>query len=275
MSADTGNRCGHDPKQPRLTPARPIRKGKGGLPRILSLAAERAKKCYSHPKKCPLLSHPNRQTRSERREACQIVQETILSHLKPCFHMPGHPAPASGFIDSDMRTILRHRGIGQRRCERAIALFKEAGFMKVTQPRTRDEEGDYFGCRTIRVVTETLFEWRVLAPCPTGEGKGLRTPSLKSTEAEPQALRLHGGRMRSKFKKAAGNFCQKASPRVEEKRLQHRIGWNKTWADFALQGLEPEEAQRRTNTALGYPPGYSPGQDSSQESAIKGTAQKP
>lgn len=91
MSADTGNRCGHDPKQPRLTPARSLRKGKGGLPRILSLAAERAKKWYFHPKKCPLLSHPNRQTRSERREACQIVQETILSHLKALLPYAGYP----------------------------------------------------------------------------------------------------------------------------------------------------------------------------------------
>ena len=33
-----GNRCGHDPRNPRLVPAYPIRKGKGGLPRILSLA---------------------------------------------------------------------------------------------------------------------------------------------------------------------------------------------------------------------------------------------
>lgn len=77
----TGNRCGHDPKPPKLSPAKPIRKGKGGLPRILSLAVERAKAWYYHPKKCNLLqSHPHRKTRSERREACQIVIETILSH---------------------------------------------------------------------------------------------------------------------------------------------------------------------------------------------------
>ena len=48
----SGNRCGHDPKNPNLSPAKPIRKGKGGLPRILSLAAERAKAWYFHPKKC-------------------------------------------------------------------------------------------------------------------------------------------------------------------------------------------------------------------------------
>ena len=42
-----GTRCGHDPKRPLLTPANPIRKGKGGLPRILSLAAGRTKAWYS------------------------------------------------------------------------------------------------------------------------------------------------------------------------------------------------------------------------------------
>ena len=72
----TGNRCGHDPKNPNLSPVNSIRKGKGGLPRILSLAAERAKEWYYHPQKCKLLQ----------------------SH-----------------------------GIGQRRCERAIAMLKEAG----------------------------------------------------------------------------------------------------------------------------------------------------
>lgn len=260
MSATTGNRCGHDPKQPRLTPTHPIRKGKGGLPRILSLAAERAKAWYFHPKKCPLLSHPNRQTRSERREACQIVLETILSHLDLASMCLGVPTPASGFIDIDMRTIVRDTGIGQRRCERAIALFKEAGFMKVTQPRTQNEEGDYFGCRAIRVVTETLFEWLGLGPMLQRERAKASERIRHKARKLNRKLSDFMGRMRSKFKKAAENFLQKDSPRAEEERLQRRITWNKTWADFVLQGLEPEEAQRRTNTALGYPSGYSPGQ---------------
>ena len=123
-----GNRCGHEPRCPTLTPARPIRKGKGGLPRILSLAAERAKAWYFHPGKCkPLQSHPHRKTRSERREACQIVIETILSHLDLASLCLGTPTLDAGFIDIDMRTIVRDSGIGQRRCERAIALLKGAG----------------------------------------------------------------------------------------------------------------------------------------------------
>lgn len=98
----TGNCCGHDPKNPRLSPVKPIRKGKGGLPRILSLAAERAKAWYYHPKKCKALqSHPHRKTRSERREACQIVIETILSHLDLASLCLGTPTLENGFIDID------------------------------------------------------------------------------------------------------------------------------------------------------------------------------
>ena len=154
-----GNRCGHDPRCPALRPATPIRTGKGGLPRILSLAAERAKAWYFYPKKCPpLQANPHRRTRSERREAYQVVLEVILAHLELASMCLGTPTMASGFIDIDMQTIVRESGIGQRRCERAIAMLKEAGFMKVTQPRTQNEEGAYFGCRAIRVVTETFFE---------------------------------------------------------------------------------------------------------------------
>lgn len=65
-----GNHCGHDPQNPRLSPDTPIRKGPGGLPRILSLAAERAKEWFFQPEKCPQFqTSEQRQTRSERREA--------------------------------------------------------------------------------------------------------------------------------------------------------------------------------------------------------------
>ncbi|MDL2317254.1 hypothetical protein LJC59_09345, partial [Desulfovibrio sp. OttesenSCG-928-A18] len=157
MPQPSGNRCGHNPHSPRLNAAVPIPKGKGGFPRILSLAAERAKAWYFHPAKCPALHGTGRKIRSERREACQIVLEVILRHLDLASMCLGTPTPASGFIDIDMKTIVRDSGIGQRRCERAIALLKEAGFMRVKQPRSQNEEGAYFGCRAIRIVTEALF----------------------------------------------------------------------------------------------------------------------
>lgn len=131
-----GNRCGHYPRTPQLSPPEPIRKGLGGLPRLLSLAAERAKEWFFHPDKCPQLqTSPDRQTRSERREACQIVLEALLSRLDLTSLCVGIPTPATGFTDIDMKTIVRLTGLGQRRCERAIGQLKAAGFITVKQPR--------------------------------------------------------------------------------------------------------------------------------------------
>ena len=260
----TGNRCGHDPKRPILSPAHPIRKGKGGLPRILSLAAERAKAWYFHPKKCPpLQAHPDRRTRSERREACQIVLETILAHLDLASMCLGTPTAASGFIDIDMRTIVRDSGIGQRRCERAIALFKEAGFMKVTQPRTQNDEGMYFGCRAIRVVTEALFEWLGLGPMLHRERARASERLRRKAQKANRKLSEFMGRIRDKFKSPVGRAFQRLSPRAEEERMERRIAWSRKWSEFVLQGIDSREAQLRTNAALGYPLGYSPGQDAS------------
>ncbi|MDL2207246.1 hypothetical protein LJC09_00850 [Desulfovibrio sp. OttesenSCG-928-F20] len=248
----SGNRCGHDPRCPALTPVRPIRKGKGGLPRILSLAAERAKAWYFHPKKCPpLQSHPKRKTRSERREACQVVLETILAHLDLASMCLGSPTLSSGFIDIDMRTIVRDSGMGQRRCERAIAVFKRAGFMMVTQPRTQNEEGAYFGCRAIRVVTEALFDWLGLGPMLVRERRRA-TAALrrKAQKANTKLTEL----MRRIIK---GLPYRKRNPRQTDEEATRR--WNLKCAVFFKEGLESDEARRRTNSALGYPPDYSPG----------------
>lgn len=255
----TGNRCGHDPKNPQLSPAKPIRKGKGGLPRILSLAAERAKAWYFHPKKCPpLQAQPNRRTRSERREACQIVLETILSYLDLASMCLGTPTAASGFIDIDMRTIVRDSGIGQRRCERAIALFKEAGFMKVTQPRTQNDEGMYFGCRAIRVVTEALFEWLGLGPMLHREraraSERLRRKAQKANRKVTDFMRRITKGLRNAF-----TFRPQRSRAEQEKCEEAALRWNRACAKYMLADLVPDECRRRTNAELGLPADYSPG----------------
>lgn len=237
MPQPSGNRCGHDPRQPILAAAVPIPKGRGGFPRILSLAAERAKTWYFHPKKCPpLQGHSSRQTRSERREACQIVLETILRHLDLASMCLGTPTLANSFIDIDMRTIVHDSGISQRRCERAIALLKQAGFMRVQQPRRQNDEGAYFGCRAIRVVTETFFEWLGLGPM-------LQRERARASE-----------RLRRKAQKANRKLAD-FIPRPSPGREQRTLDWNRSWSALVLEGMEPSEAQRRTNEALGYLPG--------------------
>ena len=229
------------------------------MPRILSLAAERAKAWYFHPKKCPpLQAQPNRRTRSERREACQIVLETILSYLDLASMCLGTPTAASGFIDIDMRTIVRDSGIGQRRCERAIALFKEAGFMKVTQPRTQNDEGMYFGCRAIRVVTEALFEWLGLGPMLHREraraSESLRRKTQKANRKVTDFMRRITKGLRNAF-----TFRPQRSRAEQEKREEAALRWNRACAKYMLADLAPDECRRRTNAELGLPADTDPG----------------
>jgi len=250
-----GNRCGHDPAKPLLTPANPIRKGKGGLPRILSLAAERTKTWYAHPRKCPPLLHSgSRRTRSERREACLVVLETLLSHLDLASLALGVPTLANGFIDIDMKTIVRGSGLGQRRCERAVGQLKQAGFMQVTQPRSRSDEGRYFGCRAIRIITSALFEWLGLGPM-------LRREQARASEALRRKARKANRKFADFMRRITSGFkfrpARAPSGRTTEQRV---IEWNQTWAMHVRAGLDSREAQRRTNESLGYRPGYSPGQ---------------
>lgn len=261
MPQPSGNRCGHNPHNPRLNAAVSIPKGKGGFPRILSLAAERAKAWYFHPAKCPALHGTGRQMRSERREACQIVLEVIFRHLDLASLCLGIPTPASGFIDINMRTIVRDSGIGQRRCERAIALLKKAGFLRVKQPRRQNEEGAYFGYRAIRIVTEALFEALGLGPMLHRERARAAERLRRKAQKINRKLSDLMGRMRDMFKAPARHGFRQVSAREKEEREQHTLAWNRTWGDLVLQGIEPDEAQRRTNEALGHPPGYSPGRE--------------
>lgn len=255
----SGNRCGHDPRLPNLSPAKPIRKGKGGLPRILSLAAERAKVWYYHPKKCKLLqSHPHRKTRSERREACQIVIETILSHLDLASLCLGTPTLENGFIDIDMRTITRDSGIGQRRCERAIALLKEAGFMNVQQPRAVNDQGDYVGLRAIRVVTTLFFEFLNLGPMLQREraraSSRLQRKAMNAHRKVADLMRRMTTGLRNSFA-----FKPQRSRADQEKRDEETRRWNMACAKYMIADLDPDECRRRTNAELGLPADYSPG----------------
>lgn len=265
----SGNRCGHDPKRPQLTPANPIRKGKGGLPRILSLAAERAREWYTRPGKCSLLFiHSGRKVRSERREACLLVLETLLSHLDLASLCLGTPTLDSGFIDIDMRTIVRDSGLGQRRIERAIALFKNAGFMLVSQPRAQNADGDYFGCRAIRVMTTAFFEWLGLGPMLRRERKraseALRKKALRANRKLSDFMRrVISGGVATARGKSSGNTGRSgggSNSRIGGLNKRRIAEWNAAWAGHVRAGADCRDAQRRTNVELGYPPDFSPGQ---------------
>ena len=250
----TGNRCGHDPRHPRLSPPEPIKTGPGGLPRILSLAAERAKEWFYHPDKCPALnSHPSRQTRSERREACQVVIEALLKRLDLASLCVGLPTPADGFIDVDMKTIVAETGLGQRRCERAIGLLKEAGFLNVKQPRRLNAEGVYVGLRAIRVFTEKFFDWLGLLPMLKKERKRASHALRRRAARLGKSVGNFMGRLR-KIIKPIAEKPERKSLDVEKVRA-----WNRALTDLWKSGIDGPEAKRRVNQQFGFPLDWSPG----------------
>jgi DNA-binding transcriptional ArsR family regulator len=244
--------------QPHLSPARPIRKGKGGLPRILSLAAERAKAWYRHPQKCHALNRGKRQVRSERREAYQVVIETILSLLDLASLCLGTPTLDNGFVDVDMRTLVAVAGIGQRRIERAIADLKEAGLMEVKQPRKLNEYGEYVGLRAIRVIRESFFEFLNLGPM-------LRQERARATERlRRKAMRVNRKLtdLMRRVSQGIKSMCKRPvvlSQTDREKRESENRRWNQACAQYIRAGLEPMECRRRTNEELDLPAGYSSG----------------
>lgn len=250
-----GNRCGHDPQNPRLSPPTPIRNGPGGLPRILSLAAERAKEWFFHPGKCPALnSKPDRQTRSERREAIQIVLEVLLRHLDLASLQVGTPTLAQGFVDVGMATVVQETGLGQRRCERAIAQLKEAGFLRVQQPRFRNEEGKYFGLRAVRLFTAKFFDWLGLGPMLKKERDRASQALLKKAR--------QGGKSLSDLVKRMGRVLKPFAARPQKPPMDKEKvrAWCSHIGQYFKAGMDHLEAQRRTNLELGYPPTWSPGQ---------------
>ena len=253
-----GNRCGHDSSTPNLRPAHPIRKGKGGLPRILSLAAERAKAWYKHPAKCPPLCSSKRQTRSERREAIQIIIETLLSFLDLASLCLGTPTTDNGFVDVDMKSLVHTSGMNQRRCERALAALKEAGFIEVRQPRTLNIYGDYVGLRAIRIVTVSFFELLNLGPMLQRE-RARATKRLQRKAAN--ANRKVSDLMRRLTKRLRKSFTAKSqrSRAEQEKSMDISRRWNQACIKYMMEDLDPDECRRRTNAELGLPADYSPG----------------
>jgi len=263
-SLASGNRCGHDPKNPLLSPPNPIRKGEGGLPRILSLAAERAKEWFWNPKQCPeLQSSPDRQTRSERREAVQVVLEYLLSRLDLSTLCVGVPTPSCGFVDVDMKSIVSGTGLGKRRCERAIAQLKTAGFMTVDQPRHRNEDGKYIGLRAVRVITRKLFEWLNLGPMLDRE----RRRASRSMAAKASGLgKSLGDLVRRKVQGLSRKFGLNSElKKRREVDRETKLAWNRLLCDLMKAGAEIKDAQKAVNRRFDFPPDWSPGQGDLRE----------
>ena len=88
-----------------------------------------------------------------------MVLKVLLRHLDEDTLCIGHRSPEFGFIALDMKSIVRETGLNQRRCERAITLLKDMGFLEVRQPKYGHNPTKYAGLRAVRAITPALIEW--------------------------------------------------------------------------------------------------------------------
>jgi hypothetical protein len=227
------------------------------LPRILSLAAERAKAWYRHPQNCHVLNKGSRQTRSERREAYQVIIETMLSVLDLASLCLGTPTLDNGFVDVDMKVIVSTSGMSQRRCERAIADLKDAGLVTVKQPRRINEHGDYVGLRAIRVIRETFFEFLQLGPMLQRE----RARATVRLRRKAQRVNRKLADMMRRMSQGMKGFIRRPffSRAEQERRDVDARRWNQACVKYMTGDFTADEIRRRVNAELGFPSDYSPG----------------
>jgi len=155
-----GNFCGHDPRNPRFTLTRPAKTGQGGIPRVLTLCAERLKSYYAHPRQLiPSLDLANgseRQQRSERREACVLLLTALLKYADLASLRVGIPTP-DGFLSLTVDYIAQQTGMTLKRVERALADLKTAGLVTLAQPRQRRPDGSWKGLAAVKAISRHLF----------------------------------------------------------------------------------------------------------------------
>ncbi len=155
-----GNFCGHDPANPAFTLAKPAKKGKGGIPRVLTLCMERLKDYYYRPRKViPSLDLANgsqRQQRSERREACVCLLAALLKRMDVTSLRVGVPTK-DGFMNYTVDYIAKDTGMTLKRVERALHDLKAAGLVTVSQPRQLRPDGSWKGLAAVKAVSKQLF----------------------------------------------------------------------------------------------------------------------
>jgi len=161
-----GNFCGHNPRNPRFTLTRPAKTGKGGIPPVLTLCAERLQDYYHRPRQViPSLDLANdsaRQQRSERREACVLLLTALLKYTDLASLRVGIPTP-DGFLNLTVDYLATQTGMARKRAERALADLKASGLVTLSQPRTQQPDGSWKGLAAIKAISRHLFA--IFEPC--------------------------------------------------------------------------------------------------------------
>jgi hypothetical protein len=155
-----GNFCGHRPFSPSFTLKKPAKKGKGGLPRVLTLCMERLTNYYYRPgtviPSLNLANGSSRQQRSERREACVCLLAALLKRTDLTSLKVGIPTK-NGFINYTVDYIAKDTDMTLKRVERALKDLKSSGIITVSQFRQLLPNGSWKSFPAVKAVSKYLF----------------------------------------------------------------------------------------------------------------------
>lgn len=150
MASPSGNRCGHNPANPRVDLAKPT---SSRMLWFVDQAMRAAEAIVFDRKRFPDLG-PRK--RSERLEALVLVAKALLYRMDIVTLRVG-----TGFSDGSCSGITARSlgvwtGMNTGRVTRALADLRDAGYINTRQPREL-VDGHYFGLASIRNLTLSFF----------------------------------------------------------------------------------------------------------------------
>lgn len=157
-----GNKCGHDPNNPRFY--EPPAAGRT-LPDVLEIAKRNLVNFYyfssERLQQLRLLrgTVSSRQYRSESREAISAVLGAILHHTDLKTFLVGRYDSKTGQVTPiKIETIANYAKIGLKRCKRVIQLLNQCGYLELRRRSSFDSNNhSYIGLSSVKRVTIPLF----------------------------------------------------------------------------------------------------------------------
>lgn len=155
LNVGSGNRCGHNPNQPKFLVQPHAQKA----PKFIARARELVELYYSRLKELTALDalNPHRKKRSERREATIQVLKALIKYLDLVTLTVGIPTK-DGQVGLTLLRLHKETSISWSRFKRAIADLREAGFLTISQPRMTNSAGQVRGLVGIKAISPRLFE---------------------------------------------------------------------------------------------------------------------
>ncbi|MGN5168181.1 hypothetical protein ACTG10_23540 [Aeromonas hydrophila] len=150
LNVGSGNRCGHNPNQPKFLVQPHAQK----VPKFIVRARELVELYYSRLKELTALDtlNPRRKKRSERREATIQVLKALIKYLDLVTLTVGIPTK-DGQVGLTLLRLHKETSISWSRFKRAIADLREAGFLTISQPRMTNSAGQVRGLVGIKAIS--------------------------------------------------------------------------------------------------------------------------